>query len=52
MRLHALPFVFCLTATWFGLQVLNSASATVNAAQERRAEALCAVDASYCGNRR
>jgi hypothetical protein len=37
---------------WVGLQTFNVGQATINDLQERRAEALCQVDNSYCGQSR
>ena len=49
------PLVTTVAATffygWVGVQTMNAAKATVNAHQERQAEALCKVDPAYCGTR-
>ena len=49
MRLVALPILFSLFTTWIGLQTLQNASATINEQQEIRAEMLCTVDPTQCG---
>jgi hypothetical protein len=49
------PLLTAVAATffygWVGVQTMNAAKATVNAHQERQAEALCKVDPAYCGTR-
>ena len=47
-----LPLAFCAFATLIGMSALQSASATVNAHQERMADALCSADPAWCGQRR
>jgi hypothetical protein len=43
--------LFTFFCAWVALQAMQSASATVNAYQERQAEAFCQADPSYCGRR-
>jgi hypothetical protein len=51
MRTLIAPLMFTFFCGWAGVQLLQSASATVNTYQERQAEALCQADPSYCGRR-
>lgn len=44
-----LPTAFAALSLLIGSAALQSANATVNAHQERTAEALCQVDPSLCG---
>lgn len=46
-----LPLAFCSLTLMIGAAALQSAKATVNAQQERQAEALCQVDPTLCANR-
>ncbi len=48
MRTLIAPLMFTFFCGWAGVQLLQSASATVNTYQERQAEALCQADPSYC----
>lgn len=52
MRLTALPVLFSLLTTWIGFQTLQSASATINEQQERRAEMICTLHPDRCGKPR
>lgn len=49
MRLAALPVLFSLLTTWIGFQTLQSAQATINEQQERRAEMICTLHPDQCG---
>jgi hypothetical protein len=51
LRTAIAAMLFCSVSIVAGAWTLEAA-ATINAHQERQAEALCKVDPSYCGLRR
>jgi hypothetical protein len=51
LRISIAAMLFCSVSIVAGVWTLEAA-ATINAHQERQAEALCKVSPSYCGQRR
>ena len=49
---YILPTAFAAFSLMIGTAALQSANATVNAHQERTAEALCQADPAWCGEPR
>ena len=47
-----LPAAFAALTLIIGTAAHNAANATVNAHQERMADALCTADPAWCGQRR
>lgn len=50
MRL--IPFFAFTLIGWTAMQAFDAGKATINEAQERRAEALCQLQPESCGQRR
>lgn len=46
------PFICWTLIGWTAMQVAGAGKASINEAQERRAEALCQLQPESCGQRR